>query len=256
VCEHCVMCVGHDAELPALPPGHQAAVSERLILEAADGNGFNAFAAEPAEPTGAAVLVLPDVRGLFKFYEDLSCRFAAEGHRSIAIDYFGRTAGTEERDSDFPHMDHIPRTTSQGMNADIAAAVKYLRSDDPDVRIYTVGFCFGGNISWAAATQKDHALAGAIGFYGRPDADRPTGDGPIWDRCHLIECRVLALFGGDDPGIPPENISRLDTALQDAGADHVVVTYAGAPHSFFDRSQGQFSAESLDAWNRVTEFIR
>src|SRR5665811_1070955 len=72
--------------------------------------------------------------------------------------------------------------------------------------IYTVGFCFGGNVSWGAATH-DHGLAGAVGFYGKPDADRPAGDGPIWDRCHLIECPVVALFGGDDPGIPAENIS-------------------------------------------------
>jgi len=250
------MCVGHDAELPALPPGPQTAVSERLILEAADGNRFNALAADPTEPTDVAVLVLPDVRGLFKFYEDLACRFAAEGHRSIAIDYFGRTAGTEERDSEFPYMDHVSQTTSQGLNADIAAAVAYLRADNPDIRIYSVGFCFGGNISWGAATQKDHALAGAIGFYGRPDADRPAGDGPIWERGHLIESPVLALFGGDDPGIPPENIARFDAALEDAGVPHEVATYAGAPHSFFDRSQGEFSAESLDAWNRMMEFIR
>jgi carboxymethylenebutenolidase len=196
------------------------------------------------------------VRGLFKFYEDLACRFAAEGHRSIAIDYFGRTAGTEERGSEFPYMDHIRQTTSQGLNADIAAAAAYLRSDNPDVRIYTVGFCFGGNISWGAATQRDHSLAGAVGFYGMPDADRPAGDGAIWDRCHLIESTVLALFGGDDPGIPPENIARFDAALEDAGVPHEVATYAGAPHSFFDRSQGEFSAESLDAWNRMMEFIR
>jgi carboxymethylenebutenolidase len=248
------MCVNHDAELPALPPGRQTPLSERLVLEAADGNRFNALAAEPTEPTGAAVIVLPDVRGLFKFYEDLACRFAAEGHRSVAIDYFGRTAGTDERDADFPYMEHIAQTSSEGLNADIAAAVGHLRGVDANVRIYTVGFCFGGNISWGAATHE-HGLAGAVGFYGKPEADRPAGDGPIWDRCDLIECPVLALFGGDDPGIPAENIARFEAALGAAGVTNTVVTYPGAPHSFFDRSQGQHSTESLDAWNRITEFV-
>lgn len=248
------MCVNHDAELPALPPGTQTAVSERLVLEAADGNRFNALAAHPTDPTGAAVIVLPDVRGLFKFYEDLACRFAAEGHHSVAIDYFGRTAGIDERGADFPFMDHIAQTSSDGLNADIAAAIQHLRGRDSNARIYTVGFCFGGAISWGAATHG-HGLAGAVGFYGRPDADLPAGDGPIWDRCHLIECPVLALFGGDDRGIPAENISRFESALEAADVSHEVVTYEGAPHSFFDRSQGQFSAESLDAWNRITEFV-
>jgi carboxymethylenebutenolidase len=73
------------------------------VLEAADGNLFNAFVATPAgQATSTAVLVLPDVRGLFGFYEDLACQFAAHGHRSMAIDYFGRTAGTDDRTADFP----------------------------------------------------------------------------------------------------------------------------------------------------------
>lgn len=249
-----MMCVNHDAELPALPPGPQTPESQRLVLEAADGNRFNAVAAEPTDPTSAAVVVLPDVRGLFKFYEDLACRLAAEGHRSIAIDYFGRTAGIEEREADFPYMEHIAQTSSEGLNADIAAAVQHLRGRDAKTRIYTLGFCFGGNVSWGAATHG-HGLAGAVGFYGKPEADRPAGDGPIWDRCHLIECPVLALFGGDDPGIPAENVSRFESALDAADVRNEVVTYPGAPHSFFDRSQGEFSSESLDAWNRITDFI-
>jgi len=226
-----------------------------MILEATDANRFDAFAAHPtAGAKGISVLVLPDVRGLFGFYEDLACQFAAHGYPSIAIDYFGRTAGTAARSADFPFMEHIPQTTSAGLNADIAAAVAALRADDADTEIYVVGFCFGGNIAWGASTHG-HRLAGAIGFYGKPEADRPAGDGPIWDRCHLMDCKVFALFGGDDPGIPPENIERFRTAMDDAGVDNEVVTYPGAPHSFFDRSQADFTEESLDAWNRMIGFI-
>ena len=250
-----VMCVDHDARLPALPAGEHDTTSERMILEAADANRFNAFAARPTtEAKHASVLVLPDVRGLFGFYEDLACQFAAHGYPSVAIDYFGRTAGTEPRPADFPFMEHIAQTTSVGLNADIAAAVAALRADDADTEIHVVGFCFGGAIAWGASTHG-HGLAGSIGFYGRPDADRPAGDGPIWDRCHLIECKVLALFGGADPGIPPENIERFRTAMDEAGVENEVVTYPGAPHSFFDRSQSDFTDESLDAWNRTIGFI-
>ncbi|HSJ29432.1 MAG TPA: dienelactone hydrolase family protein [Acidimicrobiia bacterium] len=249
------MCVDHDARLPALPAGAHEAASERLILEASDGNRFNAFAARPVDgAAGPAVIVLPDVRGLFGFYEDLACQFAAHGHPSIAIDYFGRTAGTEPRSEDFPFMEHIPQTTSAGLNADIAAAVAWVRAAAPELDVYTVGFCFGGNIAWGSATHG-HGLAGVIGFYGKPEADRPAGDGPIWDRCELIEGKVLAMFGGADPGIPAENIERFEDALDAAGVDHEVVTYPGAPHSFFDRTQADHASESLDAWNRMVRFL-
>jgi len=249
------VCVDHDAELPALPVGEHAIEAERIVLEAADGNRFNALVAGPTDGySSSAVIVLPDVRGLFKFYEDLACRFAEHGHSAVAIDYFGRTAGTGERDADFPFMDHVAQTNSAGFTADLAATVAHLRSVDPKVRIFTVGFCFGGNMAWASATH-DHGLAGVVGFYGKPEADRPAGDGPIWDRCGLIESPVLALIGGADPAIPAENVERFEQAMVRANVDHEVVTYPGAPHSFFDRSQGEFAEQSLDAWNRIIAFI-
>jgi carboxymethylenebutenolidase len=249
------MCVDHDARLPALPEGSHETSHERLVLEAADGNRFNAFSARPASQASTkSVLVLPDVRGLFGFYEDLACQFAAHGYPSVAMDYFGRTAGTDDRSENFAFMDHIAQTTSDGLNADIAASVDHLRSAESSSEVYVVGFCFGGNIAWGSATHG-HGLSGAIGFYGKPEADRPAGDGPIWDRCHLIECKVLGLFGGADPSIPPENIERFRQALDAADVANEVVSYPDAPHSFFDRSQADFTTESLDAWDRMIAFI-
>jgi carboxymethylenebutenolidase len=34
-----------------------------------------------------------------------------------------------------------------------------------------------------------------------------------------------------------------------------VVTYEGAPHSFFDRKQADYAEASEDAWNRVLDFV-
>lgn len=248
------MCVDHDAQLPALPPGTHQARSERLTLTATDRNVFDALHAEPSDYSGTSVIVLPDVRGLFNFYEELAVRFAQEGHRSLAVDYFGRTAGTGPRENDFPYMDHVAQVNSDGFHADLAAAIAFLMTKDPQTRIFTVGFCFGGNMAWASATGNND-VAGAIGFYGKPEADRPVGDGPIWDRCHLISCPVLSIFGGDDPGIPAENIDRLKEAMEQAGVDYQTITYAEAPHSFFDRTQDDHSDAALDAWNRMTRFI-
>src|SRR6266545_4046983 len=95
------MCFELDS-LPPIPAIAGAAVShEDLVLEAADGNRLAAFAALPDEPSGAGVVVLPDVRGLYRFYEELALRFAERGITAIAIDYFGRTAGTEKRGDEF-----------------------------------------------------------------------------------------------------------------------------------------------------------
>src|SRR2546430_285882 len=138
------MCFELDS-LPPIPAISGAAVShEDLVLEAADGNSFAAFAATPDEPTGAGVVVLPDVRGLYRFYEELALRFAERGVAAIAIDYFGRTA---------------------------------------------------------------------------------------------------------------DDVGALEEALEEAGVEHEVVTYEGAPHSFFDRRHEEFADASDDAWQRVLAFV-
>ncbi|HLU52796.1 MAG TPA: dienelactone hydrolase family protein [Acidimicrobiia bacterium] len=248
------MCVESDA-LPPIP-SNGTATGRRLTLTSRDGTEFLAYEAlAQGGPTETGVVVLPDVRGLFRFYEELALRFAEAGHDSVAIDYFGRTAGIGSRGEDFDHSAHVPQTTTEGINADIAAAVAFLRGRNPDVGIFTVGFCFGGTCSWAATTHG-HGLAGAIGFYGRPDIDRPAGDGPFLERCNLVEAPILGLMGGDDPSIPAETVAALESALAAAGVDHEVVTYPGAPHSFFDRKQAEFAEESADAWRRVLDFIR
>jgi carboxymethylenebutenolidase len=44
-------------------------------------------------------------------------------------------------------------------------------------------------------------------------------------------------------------------ALEEAGVEHELISYDGAPHSFFDRKQEDFAAASEDAWRRTLEFI-
>src|SRR5213080_4681014 len=163
------MCFDGDS-LPPIPVLSGGAIThEDLVLEAADGAQLAAFAALPDEPPDTGVVVLPDVRGLYRFYEELALRFAERGYAAVAIDYFGRTAGVAKRDDDFGFMDHVTRTTGDGIQADVAAAVAHLRSPAGGscTSVFTVGFCFGGRQAWLS-TAGGHGLAGAIGFYGRP----------------------------------------------------------------------------------------
>jgi carboxymethylenebutenolidase len=246
------MCFDLDST-PPIPPISGAAVShDDLVLEASDGNRFAAFLATPEQPSSIGVVILPDVRGLYRFYEELALRFAERSYAALAFDYFGRTAGIEKRDDDFEYMPHVQQTTPAGVQADVAACVEHVRTSGA-TSVFTVGFCFGGRNSWLASAGG-HGLAGAIGFYGRPGPGNDGSPGPI-QHAGEMAAPILALQGGDDPGIPVEDSQAFDRALSDAGVEHEVVIYDGAPHSFFDRKHEEFAADSEDAWNRVLAFL-
>ncbi len=246
------MCFELDSS-PPIPGIRGAAIANRdLVLEARDGNRFAAFTAEPDEPSRVGVVVLPDVRGLYRFYEELALRVAERGMAAVAFDYFGRTAGTAKRDDDFEYMPHVDQTTAAGVQADVAACIAYLR-DHGCSSIFTVGFCFGGRNSWLSAAAG-HGLAGAIGFYGRPGEGRDGTAGPA-QRAAELQAPILALQAGADANITAADNAAFEQALRVAGAEYELVTYDGAPHSFFDRKQEEFAAASEDAWARVLAFI-
>jgi carboxymethylenebutenolidase len=238
------MCFDSDS-LPPIPVLAGGALShEDVVLQAEDGTRFAAFAALPDDSSDVGVVILPDVRGLYRFYEELGLRFAERGYAAIAIDYFGRTAGLEKRGHDFEYRPHVDQTTTEGVQADVSAAVAWLR-DRGCRSIFTVGFCFGGRNSWLAAAS-DHDLAGAIGFYGRPPLDEVP----------RIAAPILALQAGADQNITAADNGAFDEALNAAEVEHEVITYEGAPHSFFDRKQEDHAEASNDAWERVLSFIK
>jgi carboxymethylenebutenolidase len=249
------MCFELDSS-PPVPIAAGAAVSHRdLELEAPDGNRFSAFAAFPEQPTGVGVLILPDVRGLYRFYEELALRFAERGFSAVAIDYFGRTAGVGKRGDEFEYAPHVDQTTYEGVQADTGAAAAYLRSEEGRSceTVFTVGFCFGGSNSWLAAAGG-HGLSGAIGFYGRPRPGRNGGPSPI-ERAPAMEAPILALMGGADQSISAGDVEAFEAALASAGVEHEVHVYEDAPHSFFDRKLDDYAEASADAWERVLDFV-
>jgi carboxymethylenebutenolidase len=245
------MCFDSNSEPPILRIAGAAVSHDDVTLTSADGTDFAAFLATPDDDATTGVVILPDVRGLYHFYEELALRFAERGFPAIAIDYFGRTAGAAKRDDDFEYMPHIDRTTDDNVQADTRAGVEKLHALGV-TPVFTVGFCFGGRASWVAAASG-HGLAGAVGFYGGPTRER-GGASPV-ARVGQIECPILALQAGADPNITAEDNAAFDEALTGAGIEHEIVEYDGAPHSFFDRKQEEFQADSDDAWRRTLEFI-
>jgi carboxymethylenebutenolidase len=241
------MCHDHDSRPPAPPRIGDVAERGVLTLTSADGTAFSAAFAAPAAEARVGIVVLPDIRGLHPYYVALAERFAEAGHPAVAIDYFGRTAGVGEgngtRGEDFDWQAHIPQTTPEAIDADITAAIGYLRERTrPELPVVTVGFCFGGSHSWR---QSGGALdlAGCAGFYGRPSM--------VADAADRASLPTVMLIAGADAATPQADQLALADRMRAAGADVDAVVYDGAPHSFFDRAFGEWAQACTDAWEHV-----
>jgi carboxymethylenebutenolidase len=70
-----------------------------------------------------------------------------------------------------------------------------------------------------------------------------------------MKAPILGLMGGADPGIPENDIQALRDALSAANVTHEIISYPGAPHSFFDRTAEEHAEASADAWKRCLAFI-
>jgi carboxymethylenebutenolidase len=251
------MCFDHDSRPPIQPIAGGALDSQELLLTAADGNRLAAFEARAAHPSGAGIVILPDVRGLHDFYFELALRFAENGIDAVAIDWFGRTAGASRRREGFDYMPHVNQVTWPGCAADIAAGLDHARTwgaGGAAMSLFTMGFCFGGRNAFLSATLGAE-LAGVIGFYGLPVGPGRGGSPAPAEIADQVASPVLGLFGGADEAIPPAAIAAFDEALTVAGVDHRLKAYPGAPHSFFDRKADQYAEASTDAWREILEFI-
>ena len=251
------MCFDTDAR-PPLPPIRGGALDARdLTLTSRDGTPFAAHAARAEQPSGAGIVILPDVRGLAPYYEELTLRFAEAGVHAVAIDYYARTAGPEKRAEGFEYASHVLQLDPRAVDDDVAAAVDFLRSPEggePE-RLYTVGFCLGGRMSLLqAAAGLD--LRGVIGLYPWPTGLHRSGLPAPADEAPRFGCPALVLYGGEDAGIPAESREEFDRALDAAGVEHRSIVYEGAPHSFFDRKSAQFADASEDAWRQMLAFMK
>lgn len=230
-----------DGARPPLPPVRGGAANHGdLVLTSADGTPFSAYYAHPDAPSHLGVVILPDVRGLHDFYRDLAVRFADAGLHAVAIDYFGRTAGTEPRAEDFAFREHVDQMQPGQVTADVAAAAEWM----PAASVFTLGFCLGGAHSWRLS-GAGLGLAGAIGFYGRPD----RAESAIAN----MTAPLLLLAAGQDH-TPVEDVEAFAQRVRDAGVEAEVHVYPDAPHSFFDRRFAEHQAACDDAWRRILDF--
>jgi carboxymethylenebutenolidase len=245
------MCFETTARPPAPPRTGFLGGHERLTLRS--DTDYAATFARTTRAHAPGVVILPDVRGLHPYYEALAVALADAGVHALAIDVYGRTAGAEPRDEDFEWQPHRAAASDAGVRADVRATIDELRSRGASA-IYVLGFCFGGRAAFMTGTEDD--VAGVVGFYGWPTRAEEGGSSPVDEaRAGRFRAPVLAIYGGADEKITPEDRQAFAEALTAAQVLHETVVYDDAPHSFFDRAMDEHRQACDDAWRLMLRFF-
>ena len=162
------------AKSPLSVPEGAAGLTTATVRLAAGGTDISGYLARPdSGGAGPAVLVCHENRGLTPHIQDVARRFAKAGYTALALDLLSREGGTASIDSDAV-SGALTKAGAPRHVGDFAAAFDYLQAQDfvESGRIAMNGYCFGGGITWQAATELP-GLKATAAFYGpAPDLNK------------------------------------------------------------------------------------
>ena len=230
-----------------------------------DVNGF-ALPAYRAMPQGKSqkaggwpvVLVISEIFGVHAHIADVCRRLAHQGYMALAPALFVRQ-GDAASYTDIPKLmsEVIAQVPDAQVMADLDAAVQWASKNGGNTkRLAITGFCWGGRITWLYAAHRPELKAG-VAWYGRldgaPSEQQPTQ--PL-DIAAELTAPVLGLYGGQDQGIPLDDVEAMREALKAANKPSQIIVYPDAPHAFHADYRPSFRKDAAeDGWKRLLEWF-
>ena len=229
------------AKSPLSVPEDSPGLLTETVRFPADGTEISGYLARPeTDAPVPAVLICHENRGLTPHIEDVARRFAKAGYAALALDLLSREGGTAKMDSDaVPGA--LTAAGAQRHVSDFAAAFDYLQSKDfvDEGRIAMTGYCFGGGITWQAATELP-GLKATAAFYG------PS---PDLEKVPAIKPAVFGVYAELDQRITGA-LPALRDALAATDVRHQLTIYPGVDHGFHnDTGERYVEAQATAAWN-------
>src|SRR5437588_1239698 len=193
-----------------------------------------------------ALIVIHEWWGLNDWVKEQASKLADQGYAALAIDlYRGKVATTPEEAHEL--MRGVPEDRA---TRDLHAAVEFLKSQKnvKKDRIGSIGWCMGGGYSLDEALQEPTLTAVVIN-YGHLATDP--------EQLKKINAAILGIFGGQDRGIPVDDVKKFEQTLKQLGKKVEIVIYPNAGHAFENPNNkaGYRAEHAADAWKHTVDFL-
>jgi carboxymethylenebutenolidase len=192
------------------------------------------------------VLVIHEWWGLNDWVKEQASKLSDLGYVALAVDlYRGKVATTPDEAHEI--MRGVPDDRAA---RDLHAAFEFLKSQSnvKKDRIASIGWCMGGGYSFNVALQEPTLTADVIN-YGHLATDPES--------LKKINASILGIFGGQDRGIPVEDVKKFEQTMKQLGKKVEIVIYPNAGHAFENPSNkaGYRPDDAADAWKRTVKFL-
>ncbi len=208
-------------------------------LRAADGFESQAYVAQPKTEPRGAIVVLQEIFGVNSHIRSIADGFAFVGFLAIAPATFSRVKKDVDLGYSAPDVE-VGRALKNlaeglpapGVMADVQAAISHAALATKG-KVGVLGYCWGGLLSWRAATQSPN-LKAAVTYYGGgmtlpPELDKK----PL--------CPTLSHFGAKDGLISLDSVHAFQKAQP-----QVEVQVYDADHGFNCDQRGSYNAAAAD----------
>ncbi|HSB82083.1 MAG TPA: dienelactone hydrolase family protein [Candidatus Methylomirabilis sp.] len=240
---------------------YEGMLAETVALQGFQGDVINAYFARPLGPgTFPGIVLVHHLPGWDEWYREATRKFAHHGYAAISPNlYFREGHGTpEDVGAKARAAGGVPDDQAVG---DIAGAMQYLRSlPYGNGRVGVFGTCSGGRHAFLAACRVPGFDAAVDCWGGRVvmTKEELTPKQPVapLDYAQDLACPLLGLFGEEDKGPSPEQVTQQEQVLKRHGKTYEFHMYAGAGHGFFYYDRPNYrQAQAVDGWQKTFAFL-
>lgn len=214
-----------------------------------NGQSFTGYLAQPQQQTGPlpALIVIHEWWGLNDNIKAMTDRLAGEGYTALAVDLYGGQVGSDREQA--AQLKQAAEGNPQTLEVNLRQAYQYLESQQKAPKIASIGWCFGGTMSFKTALLFPQELDANVIYYGSGIETNPALLEPL-------QMPILGIFGELDKNPPPEKAREFETVLKSLNKSAEIYIYENANHAFANPSGTRYNAEAAeDAWEKTTAFL-
>jgi carboxymethylenebutenolidase len=224
-----------------------------------------AYISRPEKSSAALpiVIVVSEIFGVHEHIADISRRFAKLGYLAIAPEFFTR-AGDPNAYGTIAEIQSniVAKTPDPQVLGDLKAAIAWAGKNGGDLKkVGVTGFCWGGRITWLAATMPE--VKAGVAWYGRLVGDKTANNPrqPVEIAADL-KAPVLGLYGSADTGIPLDTVEQMKAALAKVSSNPAAKAstfevYPDAPHAFHADYRNTYrEGPAKDGWAKCLAWFK